>query len=566
MKFPIFNKIILLIVIFGLVFSPLGSVFVPKAKAQYGPSTPGAAVGQALAMGAACFLEAKLESILASAITALLGTLGLTPIADQAEIQYKAYTIFAPAAVLVPWSVPALTMSATEAIETAKQQTSDALLRSKDCIRDVVVKMIIDWLVDETVAWIQGEGQPRYVTNWGSFLSDAFNVGVGEIINQTDAAFLCEPFGLQLRLALLPVQRFQNRITCTLDDITANINDFYNDFRNGGWLAYEEQWWPENNYYGALYMAMDEIMTEGMRQREAAEKEAMASKGFLSVKECAPGTSTEDSQLAAEMHLQKDIRGNYCMPEDMIIVTPGDVVGETVAAAVTSDYSWAANVRSWVAAIVNAAINRLFKEGLGLMRPSTASRPKGYGGDYDTGVLKAQMASLAPQLQEEYGRIIEDYQNIRDYFTAILTNKKQSLSSEEQILVLLNEIKQRNCQPSVTDVDIAAAQNEVMRLTDDVAYYQAAIDEANTNITQAQTIQNFTDREIALLNQNYNDFVYKYSSLISEISWASENIPESVAASVPKTTKQITLEESQAKQNELSAAQSRLAICIATTP
>lgn len=519
MKSPIFNKIVLSIIITGLVFGSFGSVFTPKAKAQYGgPATPGAAIGQALAMGAACFLAAKLEDLVAGWATKLV----LFP-EDAIET--------AESLIIIPPPVPVWVGNFPS--EIGKLQTSNALGLSKKCIRDVVVKMIIDWLVDSTVEWIQNGGQPRFVTNWDSFARDAFNVGVGEIINQTSLAWLCEPFGLQLRLALLPVQRFQNRITCTLDDITANIDDFYNDFRSGGWIAYEEQWYPQNNFYGASLMAISEAQAEGQRQQEAAVKEAMAGRGFIGVKRC-----TWHNSETGEC-------------EEYEIVTPGEVVGEMAAKALTSDYEWAANVESWTAALVNAVINRLFKEGLGLMTKSTAPRSSGDGGNYDPYGGYNPALSL---VERERDRIQNDYQNFLEYFNAILANKKQSLSLEQQILVILNELKQRHCQPPVSDSDIAAAKNEVTRLTKDSTDYQAIVDEINTNITAAQKIKNFSDREIALLTQEYNDFVYKYQAFIKEM------LPG------PETTKKSTLEESQTKQNELSSTQSRLTICITIAP
>lgn len=544
MKSLIFNKIILLIVILGLIFSPLGSVFAPKVKAQYGgPATPGAAVGQALAAGAMCFVGAKLEIFLASLAEDLLG--GALALVEE---PVKTNSVFLEVSIATPWAVPAITWPANVAIETRKRQTSDALILSKKCIRDVVVKMIIDWLVDSTVEWIQNGGQPRFVTNWDSFARDAFNVGVGEIIAQTDLAWLCEPFGLQVRLALLPVPRYQNRITCTLDDITANIDNFYQDFRQGGWLAYEEQWYPQNNFYGATLMAISEAQAQGARRQQAAEKEAMAGRGFIGVKRC----------------IWHNSETGEC--EEYEIVTPGEVVGEVVGRAVTSDWEWAANVESWTAALVNATINRLFKEGLSLMTKSIAPRRSDYGGNYDP------YGGYNPNLsleERERERIVNQYQDFGDYFNAILTSKKQSLSSEQQILVILNELKNRNCQPAVTNSDLAAAQNEITRLTNDVTYYQTAVNELNANLTSAQNIKNFTNREIALLQQNYSDFTNNYYSLISEItliSAATSTPPTTGPSYTSGVTKNLAEQEAQTKQNELSSTQSRLAICIATAP
>jgi len=286
---------------------------------------------------------------------------------------------------------------------------------------------------------------------------------------------------------------------------------------------------PENNYYGQVAMAHDEMLAKGLRKKEAAQNEALAGQGFLSVKQC----------------IEKDANGK-CIKEE--IVTPGDVVGAAAAKAVTSDINWAANVHSWTAALVNATINRLIKEGLGLMRTSTVSQPSNYGGNYNPYGGYDPALSLKRQ---ERDRIKNDYQTFIVYFNAILANKKASLSSEQQILTALNELKTRSCQPLISDSDITNAQNEVTRLTNEVSNYQTIVNENQAGITEANNISaDFRDREMALLTQHYNDFLTKYQSLISEI------------APGPETTKKASEEESRNKQDELSSAQSRLNLCI----
>ncbi|MFA5083988.1 MAG: hypothetical protein WC475_01200 [Candidatus Paceibacterota bacterium] len=512
MKALLLKKIVLTVTMISLIFSGLGGVFTAQKAAAQGASTPGEAVGQALAKGTACFLATKLEVF----------ALGLESKAEKTAEGHANMLLF-------PEAVPITDLSAPG--ETAKLETSTALLRAKDCVRDVVVKMILDWVVDQTVLWIQNGGQPRYVTNWDTFLQDAFNVGVGEIINETNLSFLCNPFGLQVRISLLPVPRFSQRISCTLDDIVSNIQNFYDDFRNGSWIAYEQSWWPENNYYGSLYMAMDESIIQGAKAKEAAQNEALAGHGFLSVKQC----------------VERDSAGK-CTKEE--IVTPGDVVGAVAAKAVTSDIDWAANVKSWTAALVNATINRLIKEGLGAMKTSTeaqTSSADNYNpyGSYDP--------ALTGKIQQR-DQIISFYEDFRDYVSAILTNKQTSLSLEQQIVTNLNALKTQNCQPLVTDADIVNAQNEFTRLTNEVADYQTAINEINTGIADANNISsNFRDTEMANLVQKYNDFVIKYESLVDE------------NASGSNTTENSSGNEAQSKQTELSLTHSRLTNCV-TTP
>ncbi|NCQ02695.1 hypothetical protein GW816_01410, partial [Candidatus Wolfebacteria bacterium] len=137
----------------------------------------------------------------------------------------------------------------TDISEKIARWVKEDLVKS---LRDVIAKRIIDYIVDQTIVWIQGGGQPKFVTDWDGFLKDAANIAFDQVIKDVGLAQLCSPFKLQVQISLLPVQQFQQRIDCTLDDVVKNIEDFYNDFEKGGWIAYNETWQPQGNYYGEM--------------------------------------------------------------------------------------------------------------------------------------------------------------------------------------------------------------------------------------------------------------------------------------------------------------------------
>src|SRR3989344_6045072 len=209
-------------------------------------------------------------------------------------------------------------------------------------LRDIIVKRIIDMIVDQTITWIQGGGKPLFVTDWNGFVKDAASVAIDQVIKDVGLAPLCKPFKLRVNLSLLPVKRFPTRISCTLDDIVKNIEDFYNDFENGSWIAYSAAWEPQNNYFGVMLMAHDEMIE--------VENECL---------EFSPFTGECTSYGGGRTEIGK------CLKEE--IITPGDTIGATVAKSVTSDIEWAANIQSWTSALVNAVINRLITEGVGMM-------------------------------------------------------------------------------------------------------------------------------------------------------------------------------------------------------
>jgi len=240
---------------------------------------------------------------------------------------------------------------------------------------ETLKRQILDMLVNQIVDWISGGGRPKLVTDWSGFLDDAVNVAVGDVVQAVGAGFLCEPFNLKVSLSLLPVQRFGDQARCTLDQIVGNIENFYDDFRNGGWLAYTQSIQPQNNIYGALLLTWNhefEVITDKVN---ASRDEALAGGGFLSQKECEeqygpwpPGGEPPD--LDGDGAVGDD-------PNRCTIITPGQAVGQLAAKAIGSDIDYLINAReieAYIGAIVNALINRVTTEGVGLLGAGSAPR------------------------------------------------------------------------------------------------------------------------------------------------------------------------------------------------
>jgi len=240
---------------------------------------------------------------------------------------------------------------------------------------EALKKRLLDTTVDQIVNYVQGGGEPKFITDWEGFFRDAANAAVGDLALEV-APFLCTPFNLQVRIAVLQPPPFSRQIVCTLDQIVANIENFYNDFRNGGFIAYQELWQPQNNFYGALLLAWDQTEKRRANRLFTSYAEAMAGQGFLSVRRC-------------------DEFG-HC-----VVVTPGTVVGATVAKAVGSDIDYVVNSRdlaAYVAAISDAFVNRLIREGVGLLGVSTPkSPPRGFLG---TASREPCAGLIGPTLQD----------------------------------------------------------------------------------------------------------------------------------------------------------------------
>jgi len=123
-------------------------------------------------------------------------------------------------------------------VGSVAKETAQTLLEwAMRFVRENLRKRLLDMMVDQIIQWIQGGGKPQFVTDWQGFLGDAANIAAGDFLQEIGAGFLCDPFNLQVQIALYPVPKFTDQITCTLDQVVDNIENFYDDFRNGGWIA-----------------------------------------------------------------------------------------------------------------------------------------------------------------------------------------------------------------------------------------------------------------------------------------------------------------------------------------
>ncbi len=283
---------------------------------------------------------------------------------------------------------------ATDNLAEANKDIVDDILDILDkVLLQTLKKRILDMMVDQIIGYVQGEGSPRFVTDWKGFMDDVAQGAVGEFAKELGLGFLCSPFSLQLRLALLPVQRFPvNQFDCTLDKIVGNIQNFYDDFRNGGWVAFDSALQMNNNYYGALILGMTAKHNAIAEALGVAGQELSVGSGFLSAKRCIDELGIEvppDQVEAYRAAVQRDRTGTRKLTCD--IVTPGRTLGAAVEKAVGTDIDFIVNAQdlsAYVAAIADALINRVIKEGFGLLGVSTPNGPQvgaGYGHEVITG-------------------------------------------------------------------------------------------------------------------------------------------------------------------------------------
>lgn len=261
-----------------------------------------------------------------------------------------------------------------------------------------IAKLLINQMTRSLVEWINSgfQGSPAFITDPESFFADIADQVVGEFIEGSALGFLCSPFQIEIKRALLINQRnFRDngRLSCTLSSVLNNIENFddfvsirdtsgldTNSVYAGGW----EDWYdvaatPQGNIYGAYEAARAELAIEISSRSFNFEKELDWGSGFLSYRDCSGVPPPER-------------RGDQ---SNCPIVTPGKVIEDQLSNVLGSGVRQL-EIADEFNEIINALLGQLLTQAFGgqgglfgLTRPNSD-----FGGD-----------SYIDRLSEEGGNI-----------------------------------------------------------------------------------------------------------------------------------------------------------------
>ncbi len=285
---------------------------------------------------------------------------------------------------------------AAEQIKTAYTiwQKSDSLLaRASRVAAQIALHTVLKMMTNEIITWIQGGGEPRFISDWKGFLEGAGNKAGGLFVDKyLGAGYLCEPFDMNIKFALQDVPTFETKVRCTLEEMGINIKNFHNDLAYGGWTGWLELTKPQNHFSGGYLIAQNEKTEREAKSKEAADKEALVGRGFLSVKACIKG-SAEDSMSGATYDTcsskdscadLKDLAkaaGDDFICAKEIAVTPGSLLSDITSRAMDRDLDTLSrqvadltdslgSFAPYVIAISNALINKVIQKGFAAVTTS----------------------------------------------------------------------------------------------------------------------------------------------------------------------------------------------------
>ncbi len=378
------------------------------------------------------------------------------------------------------------------------QTTAQAAAAAKKTVEDwgqwlyetalrIAVNVLINEFQNEVVNWIAGNGDPKFITDWSGFFRNVLDKAIGETIyNIIPQA--CTGLGPLLRVNLLPVPNAYTGVRCTLTQVVNNVNAFFDRFSTGGWYAYSYAMQPNNNYFGELIIANDILAEETARRIEVSRTQAQVNKGFLSVTKCTKYVTDEAGNETTT-----------CEPGYEVATTPGNIVGESL----TQSLNWKPNqivsarrFEDLVAAIVNASINRVVKEGLSALTEATNPPPPSFTNATPANVfnpgstqnLQSTMSTLITSLDN--AGFFQKNQAVIDADAQFLALATSSPSATSSAIFVLNQLA-NSC--GTMDGQIQTALNSVNSLASTT----------QAELTKAINIKNA--RNTALTSNSAND-------------------------------------------------------------
>lgn len=403
-------------------------------------------------------------------------------------------------------------------------------------LRDAAVKMIVDRLTDDIVRSIYNQGNPSYVRNWQDYLGEAgdyaFNYINEKFKKSNNGANLCAPFMPSIQINLrerlnYPYGRLP--IECRFQDFKNNLKNSRDYIESGGWVAYDEMLIPSNNYWMTTLLVQDEYAKALNSKKQALQNEAIASKGFLSIKKCIKfNGGYSETSIKSECTYDGKVddacveraEKEWCSKWET--QTPGDAVAESMTDAIHSNTWYINNVQSIISALVNVLVTKIIDKTKG----GIAAVANGTGGKNTYNVDDGTQGKINDFNKSQLNDIKKEYKNFINYYSvSVLPYLNNSLS-------LINDISCVDNYISFRDSD---GNMQTMKISDLNIFLDSSKSGLVDALTDAQNNLTFIDnidysRDALSVNQDmqtaitdYNNFTETYHLFVLDVSVADLN-------------------------------------------
>lgn len=339
-------------------------------------------------------------------------------------------------------------------------------------------------------------GGPAWVRNWRNFQLEGQYRGEGVFRGMLASSKPCDYFGNDLKglfgakekVDLTKIKTrtnsfdsFNSRVGCTMPN-NFDVKKYQDDFAgNGGWDAWSRMLEPQNNFYGALFMSLDEVAKQRAIEESADVNEAAAT-GFTSKR-------GKDAKSSCSV---KSKDGRCLIYKD--ILTPGGILSGAVMSGIESELQWVAStdeLNELIASGINLILNRLtdlsnpnegeltvpgdidadFPPFVDVSVSGICNKDVDLGAEFLTGILKplVDLAVAARNDHTAYGQQFFDF--------------------ADEVIDLLNNLKKNlNAQPPTGDPAVDSLIAHAVQLIDGLTNFISQIKATYRNFSSAQIL------------------------------------------------------------------------------
>ena len=151
-------------------------------------------------------------------------------------------------------------------------------------------KRMLTQIQNDLVNWVQNGGEPRFIKDPGKFITGNLEATAAKEIDRlflSKNINICSPFKANVRfLVSKPLLLKEDSVRCSLGDMVDNLENFAQNFQDGGWTAWLKLHETRNTLPGSYLAASELIGAKVARSGNTAQATISAGKGFLDQKLC----------------------------------------------------------------------------------------------------------------------------------------------------------------------------------------------------------------------------------------------------------------------------------------
>lgn len=184
----------------------------------------------------------------------------------------------------------------------------------KNTLLQILKNTLIAIIQQKVLAWVQGNGAPRFITNWGTTLVSAAEVSaINTINNDINSGCVYSAFAPQVMATLKAFYVPDTNSACAdLFQAALGANSFqqfYSNFQDGGFIAFGASTLPSGNPYGTTFFEAQKSDVVYNNQQAVTTLQTQTSQGFKGDEICDDGSNPSGNSTFCE-----DSSGAYQMP------------------------------------------------------------------------------------------------------------------------------------------------------------------------------------------------------------------------------------------------------------